>query len=267
MALRTARTAGADEKQQLEAVNHAMALMHNRTPEDIQPKIAYRMLKYISEMMDEPDPYARMKDRDTKESLRLYPRVKRMVSSASDRLEYAVRAAIAGNVIDFAIGDEFDVAGTLNRCFQQPLAGDPISVVHEAISKAEHILYLADNAGETVFDRILIEELEQPVIYAVKDGPIFNDATLEDAIAAGIDDVAEIMSTGSDTQGTILDECSQVFRDLYEAADLIISKGMANYETLCDEDRPIIFLLKAKCIPIATNLGVEVGDIVLKCCV
>jgi len=129
--------------------------------------------------------------------------------------------------------------------------------------KAGGVLYLADNAGETVFDRVLIETLAVPVTYAVKGGPILNDATREDALAAGIDQVAEVIGTGSDAPGTILARCSEAFRQRVQSASVVIAKGQANYETLSEEGPKVFFLLQTKCPVIARDVGVPVGSIVL----
>jgi hypothetical protein len=123
---------------------------------------------------------------------------------------------------------------------------------------------LADNAGETVFDRALIEALGVPVVYAVKGGPVLNDATLEDARAAGLDRVAQVVDNGADAAGTILSFCSESFRRMYEEAQLVIAKGQANYETLSAEGPEVFFLLQAKCPIIARDVGAPVGGIVLK---
>ena len=125
-------------------------------------------------------------------------------------------------------------------------------------------MYIGDNAGECVFDRILIEEMKKPVIYVVRDMPIINDATYEDAVQAGIDKVATILSSGTDAPGTILKTCSAEFKNVYKNSKLIISKGQGNYEALSNERRPIFFLLKAKCDVIADDIGISKGDILLK---
>ena len=132
------------------------------------------------------------------------------------------------------------------------------------MNRTEKILYIGDNAGECVFDRILIEEMKKPVIYAVRDIPIINDATYEDAVEAGIDEFATIMSSGADGPGAVLKTCSPEFIKVYNNSQFIISKGQGNYEALSNEGRPIFFLLKAKCHVIADNIGVHEGDIVLK---
>jgi hypothetical protein len=133
----------------------------------------------------------------------------------------------------------------------------------KTLKKAKKILYLADNAGETIFDHLLIEELGKPVIYAVREKPVINDATKEDAYLSGIHKIAKVISSGCDAPGTILKLCSKEFLKVYKNSDLIISKGQGNYEGLSEENRPIFFLLKAKCPTIARDIGIEAGDIIL----
>ena len=135
----------------------------------------------------------------------------------------------------------------------------------EAISQAEEILYLADNAGEIVFDRLLIEQLPMDrVTVVVKGEPVINDATLQDAVVAGLDKIVEVTDNGSDAPGTILESCSQSFINHFDKADLVIAKGQGNYETLSDVDKNIFFILKAKCPVISRNIGCEVGEMILR---
>ena len=135
----------------------------------------------------------------------------------------------------------------------------------EILEDTKQILYLADNAGEVVFDRILIEELNREVIYVVRDKPVINDALVEDAKFCGIDKIARVISNGSDAPGTILSLCSKEFLSLYETAELIISKGQGNFEGLAGEDNtPIFFLFKVKCPVIGNDIGCQIGDIILK---
>jgi uncharacterized protein with ATP-grasp and redox domains len=135
----------------------------------------------------------------------------------------------------------------------------------EALAEAENILYLADNAGEIVFDRLLIEQLPmEKVVVAVRGLPAINDATIQDAKIAGITELVEVIDNGSDAPATILEDCSERFLDAFNRADLIIAKGQGNYETLSDIDKNIFFLLKAKCPVIAGHIGCEVGELILK---
>jgi hypothetical protein len=175
----------------------------------------------------------------------------------------AVRLSIAGNIIDYGPVAQYDLWDTIERVSTQPFAIDASAAFREALHEAETVLYLADNAGETVFDRLLIEHIDKPVFYAVKDGPVLNDATLEDAQAAGLGQVAKIISTGSNMPGTVLSQCSDRFQQQYKEATFIIAKGQANYETLSEEGERVFCLLQAKCPVIADDIGVPVGSIVL----
>jgi uncharacterized protein with ATP-grasp and redox domains len=147
--------------------------------------------------------------------------------------------------------------------------GLPLSIDHyesfkRSMENAKTILYIGDNAGETVFDKILMETFQKDTIFAVRDVPIINDATIEDAQKSGIDRIARIVSSGCDTPGTILKRCSPEFMDIFRTADIIISKGQGNYEGLSDEKREIFFLLKVKCRVVARNLDAQVGEMILK---
>ena len=263
-ALEAARMAGADEERQRLILDRTMALLQDASLGSKPPEIGDGVHRIVRQLTGDDDPYAAVKAESTREALRLYPRLKALVAEDGDRLERAIRIAIAGNVIDFATGADFDIEEGLERILHQPFAINDIAAFRKALSEARSVLYLGDNAGETVFDRMLIEALGVPVIYAVKGGPIINDATVDDALAAGLDEVAEVVSTGSDAPGTILSRCSAEFRALYERAELVIAKGQANYETLSEERGRLFFLLKVKCPVIARDIGAPVGSIVLK---
>ncbi len=157
----------------------------------------------------------------------------------------------------------------VNAALQQPLAVNHLEAFRNRLANAEQVLYLADNAGETVFDRVLIGTPARPTTYVVKGGPVLNDALFEDALAAGLDGVARIINNGaaympSDAPGTILDQCSAALRVEFDAARLIVAKGQANYETLSDCGREVFFLLQVKCPVIAEHVGVPVGSMVIE---
>jgi uncharacterized protein with ATP-grasp and redox domains len=187
-----------------------------------------------------------------------------LVARSDRRVDTALRLSIAGNIIDFGPSRSYDLVETINRVLAQPFAVDDSDTLIARMTRVDRVLILADNAGETVFDRVLIRELPLPAIYAVKAAPVLNDATVEDARAAGVDQVAQIVSTGSDSPGTILQSCSPEFRAIYDQAGLVLAKGQANYETLSRAGREVFFLLQTKCPVIARDVGVPVGSIVLK---
>lgn len=215
-------------------------------------------------LLGDPDPYRLHKETSTREALSLVPRLQTVLREAADPLEAAVRLSIAGNVVDAGAGGRVDLWESVQRALSLPLAEPDMEALRGALENAGQVLYLADNAGETVFDRLLIETLGATVVYAVKGGPVLNDATEEDARAAGVDRAARLLSTGSDSPGTILQRCSDEFRRTYEEAQLVIAKGQANYETLSDEGPRVFFLLQAKCPVIARDLGVDVGSMVAR---
>jgi len=180
----------------------------------------------------------------------------------------AIKVAIAGNIIDFGVNNRissgFNIEEELEDTLEQDFAIFDYADFKDALKDVDEILYLADNTGEIVFDRVLIEELGKRVIYVVRDKPIINDATMEDALFCKMDKVARVISSGCDAPGTILRYCSKEFLTYYSRAKLIISKGQGNYETLSEEKKPVFFLLKTKCSIIANDLGCKTGDIILK---
>jgi uncharacterized protein with ATP-grasp and redox domains len=255
---------GVDEKDQRDVMERVLYALAEFDPSNTPPQMAGMIHRIVREGVGESDPYRKVKKESTLEALSLYPRMRDLLKEVDDVFDIAVRLSIAGNIIDYGLAQRPDLSKTVNRVLTQDFAIDDRVVLREACLRADQVLYLADNAGETVFDRFLIEALGVPVLYAVKGGAVLNDATYEDAIAAGVDHLAEIISTGSDMPGTILEDCSPDFRRLYDDAEVIIAKGQANYETLSEEGERLFFLLQAKCPVIADDLDIPPGSIVIK---
>jgi uncharacterized protein with ATP-grasp and redox domains len=262
-AIRTSKMITSDDKKIWQILNEVSLAIPDVPFGATPPEIGREVYRIISEKTGVKDPYRKIKEKCTRQALSLYPELKKLINSSKDRLMTAVRISIAGNIIDFGANFGFDLKKDVETILSQDFSINHYREFCEALDRARKVLYLADNAGETVFDRLLIEEINKPVIYAVRARPIINDATQEDALLAGIDKVAEIMSSGCDAPGNILKYCSDEFLKVYRSADLIISKGQGNYEGLSDEDRPIFFLLKAKCHVIARDIGIDEGSIVL----
>jgi uncharacterized protein with ATP-grasp and redox domains len=226
------------------------------------PVIAQKIYRRLRALTGVEDPYRSLKDRFNRMALDILPALAAKVDTASEPLAMAVRLAIAGNIIDLGANlglTETDVRLAIDNVLSEPFVGD-LGQFGQAVSKAERILYLADNAGEIVFDRLLIAQLrDKHITVAVRGRAIINDATLADAQVAGIHQLCQVIDNGSDAPGTILSDCSQRFRDKFNAADLIIAKGQGNYETLTDVSANIFFLLKIKCPVIASHIGLETG--------
>ena len=263
-ALNVTRLIDTDEETTHKILLEVSALLPKIPAGATPPEIGREVYRIVSRLTGVEDPYREIKENCTQRALSLYPDMKERVGAAGDPLRKAIRTAIAGNVIDFGSNTPFDLEDDLEAILNQRFAIDHYETFKITLAGARDILYIADNAGETVFDRVLIEELDKPVTYVVREHPIINDALREDAIAAGIDKVAGIISSGTDAPGNILDLCSHEFLKVYEASDFIISKGQGNYEGLSEEVRPIFFLLKAKCKVIAKHIGVAQGSIILK---
>lgn len=223
----------------------------------------FELYRLLTEISGVGDPYRVIKDKCTRTALQLYPELKQRVSAAPDPLFEAVRVAVAGNLIDFGTMLDFDIREDIEAILAQDFYINDYPALRSALGQARDLLVLGDNAGETVFDRILLEELPRRVTYVVRDKPIINDATIEDAAAAGIDRIADIVSSGCAAPATIVELCSPDFQERLHSADLIISKGQGNFEGLSDESLPIFFLLKAKCAVVAEHLNVPQGSIIL----
>ena len=263
-ALRTARVATDDEKK-VKSVLDAIGCMLKDIPiESTPPETGRLIYRSISVITGNLDPYKKIKADSTQKALSLYPSLKRMVEKSDNRLLTAIKIAIAGNVIDFGANWNINLHHEVEKVFKRNFACCDYDVFKTRLDDAREILYIADNAGECVFDKILIEEMNKPVIYAVRALPVINDATYVDALEAGIDEVATIVSSGTDAPGTVLKTCSSGFKDIFYDSTFIISKGQGNYEALSDQKQSLFVLLMTKCSVIANDIGVNTGDIVLK---
>ncbi|MDY6915815.1 MAG: ARMT1-like domain-containing protein [Candidatus Cloacimonadota bacterium] len=233
--------------------------LHNTPPET--GELIYRT---ISEHTGVSDPYQKIKEHNIAEAKQFLPYIKKKAAEFEDQLLFANKMAIAGNVIDLGVHSEFDIGKEIEINLKKEFKINNYKELKDAVEKAKTILYLGDNAGEAVFDTLLMSNLPAKIYYAVRDLPIINDVTKEDAEAAGAAEFAEIISSGSRALGTILKKCNHNFCKLFKQADLIISKGQGNYEGLSSEKYPIFFLLKAKCQVIASDLDIPKDSIVLK---
>lgn len=231
------------------------------------PAMAQQIHRVIRKLTGVEDPYLQIKNRFNKLALEMYPDLKEQIDASSDPLETSVRLAIAGNIIDFGVNstlEDSNIEKSITESLTKPLDKDALNEFRDATSRAKDILYIGDNAGEIVFDRLLIEQLPyNKVRFVVKSKPIINDATMEDAQIVGLTDIVNVIDNGSDAPGTILQSCSKSFRHRFDKADLVIAKGQGNFETLSDVDKDIFFLLQAKCSVIARHTGFEVGSLIL----
>ena len=267
-ALDSARLATDDEQIHEMVVREVLRLTGDLDMSQSPPAIGQQIHRLIRNLVSSDDPYRKIKRRFNNLALKLYSELRKQIVSSSDRLETAIRLAIAGNIIDFGVNSSVNESD-LHKAISESLTADfdnvQLKSFRDAIGQAGEIFYLADNAGEIVFDRLLIEQLPiEKVTVVVKGRPVINDATMEDANVAGLTRIVEVIDNDSDAPGTILESCSQRFRERFEETDLIVAKGQGNYETLSDIDKNIFFILKAKCPVIARDLGCEVGEMILR---
>ena len=270
--------AGADDKTQKKILDEVAKAVPEIKLSSTPPEMGKTIHDIVKKFTRQEDPYKKLKEEASNRTLKIYPELRKKIESADDRLLMALELAIAGNIIDYGAKNSLNVEEELTKIIQREqrvIEDEEESLFNfeqfkDALGNALNILYIGDNVGETVFDNILLEEIkridpEKNIIYAVREKPIINDVLKEDAIKAGIDKFAEIISSGSELPGTMISLCSKTFVDIFKKADLVISKGQGNYETLSDEKRPIFFLFMAKCPVIAKNVGCEVGEIILVC--
>ena len=244
-----------DESVQAEIVQETLGLWREVDMHQSPPAMAQKVHRLVRARTGVADPYLEVKNRFNALALEMCPDLKQKVIESADPIETAVRFAIAGNIIDFGVNasvDEGLVETTIAKSLTDPLDREALEDFKGAIADATDILYLGDNTGEIVFDRLLVEQLPlEKVTFAVRGAPILNDAVMADAETVGLTDLVEVIDNGTDAPGTILESCSESFQKRFREADLIISKGQGNFETLSDTDEKIFFLLRPKCAVLA----------------
>jgi len=263
-ALKASRIAGADEDTQKKILNKLSALIPKFLLENTPPEVGKEVYQIVGDLTGDEDPFKAIKEESNKLALSLYPDLKIKLTKSKDKISSAIKLAVVGNTIDYGAPNHFDVKKEIESCFKKDFAIFDYQKFLRSLSIAKSVLYIGDNAGETVFDKILIEQLGKKVVYAVRDKPIINDALISDAYACGINKIAKVISSGSDMPGTIPSLCSPDFLKIYNSNSLIISKGQGNFETLSEERKPMFFLFKVKCSAVAKKLGCKINDLILK---
>ncbi len=228
------------------------------------------VLHKVNELLGVKDPYRRAKLESNTLALGMLPKLSETVECSDDPLYMACKLAAAGNIIDMGILPDFDVNDSVREALSSEFGGNDYDEFKKQVDSSRRILIIGDNSGEIAFDLLLVEQLRRlgnKIIYAVKGEPIINDATMEDALQVGMQEVAELITNGNNSVGTNLKRCSQEFCQAMTEADVIISKGQANYESLestIEAGEKTFFLLRAKCPAAAQKLGVELNSMVLR---
>jgi len=265
--LRVAKNLNLDEKTSKEMMKVASTAIGNYG--EVSPPVAAADLyPKLAEFVEEKDVYKELKALSTVEAMKLLPNVKKRVYDSSNRLSAAIKAAVAGNVIDFATPNHFDLETEFEKVFETAFALDDEALFLKRLKEAKTLMIIGDNVGEHVFDKLLLERLlkEYPALklyYAVRGVPIINDVTLFEANELNISEVAEVIDSGVITPGLAYEYASDEFMKLYNKIDLIIAKGMGNYECLEGvQDERIFHLFKVKCDVVAGDVEATLGSLV-----
>lgn len=240
------------------------------SPDETPPEVASDVYEKMAQLANKTDLYDEVKELSTKKALSFVPFLKEKLQNSKDKFLVATKMAVAGNVIDLAAAVMFDLKEELDKIFDTHFAHNDIDLLKEKLQNAKKVLIIGDNVGEHIFDYLFIEALKElyPDIkfsYMVRGNPIINDVTIKEAKEAGFDKICELVDSGVNTPGFVYNRANSYSKELFDTADLIISKGMGNYECMSSSHRKeICFLLKIKCDVVASSLNKEVGDIICK---
>ena len=261
--LRVAKNLNLDENTSTKMMKIASSSIANYG--EVSPPVAasdlYSKLGVVAE---NDDVYKELKELSTKEAMKLLPTVKKEVENVSD----AIKSAVAGNVIDFATPNHFDLTEEFEKVFDTSFTIDDEALFFEKLEEAKSFMIIGDNVGEHVFDKLLLEMIkknypELKLYYAVRGKPIINDVTLIEAKEIGIDKICNLVDSGVDTPGLAYAHASVEFMELYNSIDLIVAKGMGNYECLEGvKDERIFHLFKVKCDVVSTDVGAKLGSLI-----
>lgn len=262
-ALEGARLAGADDTVQKKIMDEVLSACREFPMETAPPAMGAEIHRIIRRITGSPDPYLTQKQEFNRLLLEKISHYRQLITQSSDPLLTAVKLAIAGNIIDFGIVDNPDpelLDDTVRHTLEMEITPEQIAHFRHRLDEAERILYLGDNCGEVVFDRLLLEQLPlQKITFAVRGNPVLNDITRADAEETGISAMVRVIDNGNDAPGTVPASVSPEFLQELQQADLIISKGQGNYEGLNETAGEFWFLFKAKCAVVARHCGVPLG--------
>ncbi|MCF7803156.1 MAG: ARMT1-like domain-containing protein [Candidatus Marinimicrobia bacterium] len=266
--LEAARRVNLDTDIQYDLLRKTMEHMLKVSSQTTMPEVGQFIHRMVRDYSDAHDPYHREKTEFNTRLLDLLPSIRRKVQDSNAPLRTAIRYAIAGNVIDFAKADAFiDLDGELERACSNTFAIEDFDHFRERLNSSESLVYLGDNAGEIVMDRLLIETIQSiydiEITYVVRGAPVLNDATVEDSEQVDMSRIVNVISNGTDAPGTLYNQVSAQVRQLLDSADMIVAKGQGNFESLSETPLDIFFLFKIKCGAIADRIGAPVQQYIL----
>ncbi len=268
-AISACRVAGLDDTGQQQLLTGLLPLIAgldiSRTPAENSALVLFETYR----LLGQSDPFKEAKAASNRLARTFLPSLEKIIEFSDDPLMTALKVAVAGNVIDMGINPNFDVNASIQQVLDGGFARCDSEPLRDLLQNGRRLVVIGDNSGEILFDYLLLARLRQYIedlYYVVKGGPILNDATRQDAEEAGIDLLAEVVTTGSNYLGVVPELCGEALQSLLQSADLVIAKGQANYETLEGTSlagERTFFMLRAKCACVASRLGVELGSSVL----
>ncbi|MBU0487630.1 MAG: DUF89 family protein [Bacteroidetes bacterium] len=272
-AVRICNTLNIEDDVKYDLVIKVMDMLKEAKLEKSSPLLTKKVWDLIIDFIGIRDPYRDLKTFYNSEMMALENEMKYTIDRASDRLKASMKIAIAGNLIDFGVMQELThsmIIEKIRKVEDGDLAIDHSQYLFDALKTAQSLLYIGDNCGEIVFDKMFIEQLKQEypalkITFVVRGAPVINDVTREDALFVGMDKVAEIANTGENTPGIDFTQTSQEFNDLFNNSSVVISKGQGNFETLANVHRKdLYYLFMAKCHVVANSLGIKSFQYVCK---
>ncbi|MFC2091862.1 DUF89 domain-containing protein [Elusimicrobiota bacterium] len=271
-ALECAKISSDDTELRKEVLNNVMQILIELNYDFSPPDVARDIYSKIKEITGIADPYEKIRDQDNRKMLEFYDSIASSILEYENALFLSCKLAAGGNIIDSGVGKKRDMhtENDLERILRILPAVNDFSDLVDELRRTKTLLYLGDNAGEIVMDKLFINAIKRDfplikVYYAVRGGAVINDVTIKDARQVALDEVCEIIDNGDCSPGTNLSLCSDEFNDIFNDADMIIAKGQGNFETLSYiKDKNLFFLLLVKCSVIARHLGVEAGSMIIK---
>jgi len=257
-----------DEQTSSEVIRLGARILSKYDLNHKPPIIASDIYKNISFTLKIPDLFKQEKQKSIQEALKFKKILQKRLKKSKNPLFEAAKIAIAGNVIDFGVNHEFNLEKEIKKIFKIKFARNDFEQFKEKLKSSKTICYLADNAGENVFDEIFIKQIKKEfdvkVYYLVRGAPIINDVTLDDLENSEIFELAKVVSSGVDTPGFCLERADKLALDIFYGSDLVISKGMGNFECLYEEcNREVFYFFKVKCEVVARKAKAKLGDYML----
>jgi len=254
-----------DDSKSVEAVRTASAMLGRLFKEGVcSAAVATEVHRVAYGIIGDDDPYKDLKRKSNEVALELFPQAERYVRNSKNPLRDAFLCAVVGNVLDFGIGTGYDSPAKLRKEFRnllsEGLGHDDTSRLRLLLRRSKRVVYLADNCGEIVFDRIALKELwkfDIDLTLVVKEEPILTDATMADIEGLGIEELVDRIELAPGfAVGLDLDSLKGSFGKMLRKSDLVLCKGMANFEALSETDiAPVAYLLRTKCRPVASAMG------------